>query len=619
MRFEKEHRILENIDEIRIFNAGKKDFYTPVLQEFDVGDVPIQELINNISTEVHTLIPYDNGKDFIVQGIGNFTLERYNLTQDDVRGRLLSKISPLFFEIMYEYLSEVYTTHNAMNLRVAYYGGNNITKLNSIRIVFDLERIFVLSKNIDITINERNEESFDEDKTDILENFSQTGSYYNINGKYTWSQGIYNIINRTKEESDDYYNIVFDLVIPEDKHIVDKIFATVNKETSQCEEIIHIRTPNGIQKVVEVNVYSYFDESGMIIRQGLINDITKYRQNEPSKPVDFLMDGFKNSDKLALLIEPLNIKQHNFSKGFYNIIGKDYREYEHSRNVLKDIADKDVADKLNKLAEGELSSFEETFSYYAGGNLNNKKIIDLYIECFKYGGEVHSIGFLTDITDEMDKQEELMESYNLQSILIKETHHRVRNNLQIIISFLNLEKRAYRDKPELIVEHMQTRLNLLALLHEKTHSAEDFRDINLKDYLSDYDEKTAELCDLPVDIHFETDVDEDLNVSMEVITPFLLIVDELTRIILNQKSPDGTLSNKNIINELTKLDNDTARLIITEENEGIIDSRGDGDNLGWIIIENLTKQLSGDFRFIEYENVTACELIFPIRMEHTIH
>ena len=61
-----------------------------------------------------------------------------------------------------------------------------------------------------------------------------------INGKYTWSQGIYNIINRAKDESDEHYNIVFDLVIPEDKHIVDEIFNVTNKETSECEEIIRI-------------------------------------------------------------------------------------------------------------------------------------------------------------------------------------------------------------------------------------------------------------------------------------------------------------------------------------------------------------------------------------------
>ena len=48
MKVEKEYRFLENIDEIRIYNARKKDFYKPTPQEFDIEDIPIQEFINNL-------------------------------------------------------------------------------------------------------------------------------------------------------------------------------------------------------------------------------------------------------------------------------------------------------------------------------------------------------------------------------------------------------------------------------------------------------------------------------------------------------------------------------------------------------------------------------------------
>ena len=58
MRIEKEYRIFEDIEEVRIFNATKKDFYKPTPKEFDVEDMPFQELINNVSTEIHSFIPY---------------------------------------------------------------------------------------------------------------------------------------------------------------------------------------------------------------------------------------------------------------------------------------------------------------------------------------------------------------------------------------------------------------------------------------------------------------------------------------------------------------------------------------------------------------------------------
>ena len=621
MRVEKEYRFLEDIDEIRIYNDSKKDFYKPTPQEFEIEDIPIQEFINNLPIEIHTLIPYKEGEDFIIQSLGSFTLDRYDSTQEDAKGRLLSKLSPLFYEILHDDLLGVYIRREPKNIRFVYYDGKKLTKLSTAKIVYDMERIFIITNNVDTNINKRednNEPRFDEDKSNMMENFSQTGSYYNLNGKYTWSQGVYNIINRPKEEADDFYNIVFDLVIPEDQHIVDKIFTITNKETSQCNEILRIMTNDGAVKVLEVNIYSYFDESGIIIRQGLINDITQQHHYEVNKPVDFLLDGFKNSKKLALLIEPLNKKQYKFSKGFYYLIEKDYEDYNHSHKILKNIVEKDAAERIEKVYDGELSKIDEILTYRVDGNPNKEKIVDLYIERFEYGNRIHSLGFLTDITEEMKKQEELIESNELQLILIKEIHHRVKNNLQVLNSFLNLEKRAYKNDPDLIIDHMQTRLTSLALLHEKTYATKDFKNINLKDYMADHDSKTVGFMDLPAGIEFETKVDEDLNLTIDIITPLLLIIDEITMNAIKHAFPDKTMPNKKITKEITKIDENNVRLIIKDNGVGIKDVKSISKNLGCEIIKSLTKQIGGKISLMECENGTAYKLIFPTKMEHTI-
>ena len=621
MRVEKEYRHLEGIDEIRIFDASQKNFYKPTPKEFDVDDIPLQELINNIPVEIHSLVPYQDGKDFIVQSAGKFFLKRYHCNSKDVKGRLLSKLSPLFFEILHDDLLDVYKNHNVKRIRFVYYNMGKLSKLSNVKIVFDGERIFVTSNNIDTKISNRVDleyRDFDEDKTDIIENFSQTGSYYNFRGKYTWSQGVFNIINRAKEESDDYYNIVFDLVIPEDKHIVNKIFNTTNKQTAECNEILRIRTMDGVLKTLEVNVYSYFDESGIIIRQGLVNDITKYSDDDLTKPVDFLLNGFKNSEKLALLIEPLNPKQFKFSKGFYNLIEKDSNEYSHSEAILNNIAESDTVQRFNKLIDGEINKIDETFTYYVNGNPDNKKFVDLYIECFEYGSAIHSIGFLTDITEEKENYEQLIISNDNRLILIKEIHHRVKNNLQVLNSFLNLEKRAYKDNPDLIIEHMQTRLTSLALLHEKTYNSQDFKNINLKDYLDDHDGHTINVIDSPFHIDFETQVDEDLNLTIEVITPLLLIIDEITMNAVKHAFPDKSSEDNKITKTIRKLDDHTAELIIKDNGVGLHDLDHITKNLGCEIIKSLTKQIGGSISLIEQETGTGYKLVFPVEMEHTI-
>ena len=197
MRVEKEYMDLEGIEEIRIFNASHKDFYKPVPKEFDIKDIPLQGLIDSIPVEIHCFVPYENGKDFIIQHIGKFTLEKYNCTNDDVKGRLLSKLSPLFYEVLYDEFLDVYKNHGVKEIRFVYYYKNKLSKLSNAKILFDTGRIFVTTHNIDTKTSNRIDleyRDFDEDKNAIMENFSQTGSYYNINGKYTWSQGIYNII-----------------------------------------------------------------------------------------------------------------------------------------------------------------------------------------------------------------------------------------------------------------------------------------------------------------------------------------------------------------------------------------------------------------------------------------
>ena len=171
MRVEKEYRHLEGIDEIRIFNANHEDFYKPAPKEFDIEDLPFQELINNMGVEIHCLIPYNDGEDFIIQSIGNFTLNKYNCTADDVKGRLLSKLSPLFYETLYDEFIDAYKNHNIKKIRFVYYYKNKLSKLSNATIIFDMGKIFVSTNNIDTRTSKRvnlEYRDFGEDKNGII-------------------------------------------------------------------------------------------------------------------------------------------------------------------------------------------------------------------------------------------------------------------------------------------------------------------------------------------------------------------------------------------------------------------------------------------------------------------
>ena len=530
MNIQKRYIKLEDTTEISINDITEKDLFNYVEPIIKTEEIPFRNILNNLPCDMDVFIPYNGGEDFIIQMLGITALERGDISHEDVEGRLLSKCSPGYSKILQNTLYEVYKSHETKKLRFYYYQNDKLARLSNVKVLYDLEKVILIS-DVKYTIENRTEatEGFDiyeENKSSLIEYFSQTGSYYKINEKYSWTQGVYNIINRSREENDDYYNIIFELVIPEDRPLIDEIQKKLDNGVANYEDIIRIKTHDGIIKYLDMNFYSKFDKNGELLsRYVLIKDITKNSDKKITRPIDFLLNGFKNSKKLALLIDPLNEKQYEYSEGFYDIVEEDEYSYSNHRAILENIEEKEIVEKFKKLFRKEITELEETVTYNVKGDQNNQKICEIYIETFEFSQEDHSIGFLTDVTEDYIKQQELQDANEHQKVLIKEVHHRVKNNLQILNSFLNLEKRAYKNQPNIIIDHMQSRLSSLALLHEKTYNTSDFKNINLKEYITDQDNKLKTLIGLRDGIEFISTVDEDINLSIEIITPLLLVVD----------------------------------------------------------------------------------------------
>ena len=621
MRIEKTYVKLEKTEEVHMYDIKEEELFQYVPQEYDMFYTPFEKTLNYLSNDLDIFVPVDDGNDFIVHRLGLSALTRGNIQQNDVAGRLLSKTSPGFYKVLKDPLKEVYETHETKNMRFYYHFNEKLARFSNVKVVYDMEKIILISDHRDnqgTSLTVSDEGKYDE-KANLIEYFSQTGSYYKINGRYSWTQGVYNIINRSREANDEYYNIVFDLIIPEDRPVLDKLLKEMDRGRANYETLIRIRTYDNILKYIEVNLYSKLDANGELIsRYGLFKDVSTDSTRKMTRPVDFLLKGFKNSTKLALLIDPLSVKHYEFSEGFYNLIEEEPEKYHHSRDIINNIAEEDIQCKIKEMANGERDELSERITYNVHGDENHQKIAVIYIERFEFGETTHSIGFITDITEDRKKQEELMEANEHQSILIKEVHHRVKNNLQVLNSFLNLEKRAYKDNPEIIIDHMQSRLSSLAILHEKTYNTTDFKNINLKDYIIDQDSQLRGLIGMRDGIEFESEVDEDLNLTIEVITPLLLVIDELTMNAIKHAFPDKTVPDKKITKKITRIDDEHAELILQDNGVGIEDPSAISTNLGCEIIKNLTKQLDGEIKLFKHENGTGYRLIFPINMEHTI-
>lgn len=622
MHVERYYRELEDVEEIRVYNINRADLIEDAPQVAKPEKVRFSNIMKHVPSDINVFRPIDDGEDYIVERIGWNLLERLNVKLENVEGRKLSQISPVYYELFKDSLKEVYDTRKTKAVRIFYYISDKIKSLANIHIIMDEDEIYVISdykNNIEKAETKEDQiKAEEENKSNLIEYFSQTGSYYKTRGEFTWTQGIYNIINRPNEPKDRYYNIIFDLVIPEDRPLVDELLQTMSPETDTYENIIRIKTPGGKIKYLDTYIYSKFDESGEeISHYGLFKDVSVDSHRHMTRPIDFMLNGFNHNTKLSLLIEPLS-KRYEFSEGFYNIIEVEKQDYIHCDKIIDNIVEEDVKEDLRKIINGEITEINKIFTYNVHGDENNQKTCELFIERFNYGRKQHSIGFLTDITFLHEKKIELMESYANNDILIKEVHHRVKNNLQVLNSFLNLERRAYKDQPNVILDNMQARLSSLALLHEKTYNTEDFVNINLKDYLEDQDESLKVLFG-GKDINFTSDVDSAIHLSIEVITPLLLIVDELTMNAIKHAFPDENLPNKTISKKIRQIDNGICEFILRDNGVGL----GDPDtlinhNLGWEIVNSLTKQINGEIEILDCDVGTGFKIIFPISFEHTL-
>jgi PAS domain S-box-containing protein len=140
----------------------------------------------------------------------------------------------------------------------------------------------------------------------------------------------------------------------------------------------------------------------------------------------------------------------------------------------------------------------------------------------------------------LEAETKLQSAYNEKVVLLKEVHHRVKNNLQIISSLFNLQSRYIKDETILsAIRESQNRVKAMALVHEKLYRSEDLSHISLYDYVKflgtglfqSYDAKTRGIRFVP-EIH-------DVDVNIDAAIPIGLIINELISNSLKYAFPDG--------------------------------------------------------------------------------
>jgi two-component sensor histidine kinase len=200
---------------------------------------------------------------------------------------------------------------------------------------------------------------------------------------------------------------------------------------------------------------------------------------------------------------------------------------------------------------------------------------------------------IIDITARKDAENKLKKSLNEKEMLLKEIHHRVKNNLMVISSLLNLQSRHIKDKAALdVFRESQNRADSMALIHERLYGSTDLKRIDFGDYISTLSTQLFHtyVTD-PRRIKLKLNV-ENLMVDINTTVPLGLILNELVTNSIKYAFPEGKSGEIKI--EFNKKD-DEFILIVSDNGVGFpknIDFR-ETDSLGLQLVNNLTSQING--------------------------
>ncbi len=218
----------------------------------------------------------------------------------------------------------------------------------------------------------------------------------------------------------------------------------------------------------------------------------------------------------------------------------------------------------------------------------------LYDDDGKVMGSVH---VARDITERKIMEEQLEQALEDKDILMKEIHHRVKNNLMIMASLLNMQSRYIEDEVARdIFKDSQSRAKTMALIHEKLYQSKELKKLDVQDYMESLarDIYRVYIKD-PHRIQLKIDVEPHM-LDINTVIPLGLILNELLTNTFKYAFPGEAEGSVEV--RFSKKENITFLLEVTDDGVGLHSDfhAKKTDSLGMHLIHSLTEQIKGEIK-----------------------
>ncbi|NYB53036.1 MAG: PAS domain S-box protein [Methanobacteriaceae archaeon] len=383
------------------------------------------------------------------------------------------------------------------------------------------------------------------------------------------------------------------------------------------ESVVYAGDPFNIWiRVQSTLLYDNNEFKGRLIA---IQDISKLKRVE--KDFSESEERYKNLSELSpdaiLVVIGENIVFANKASakiyGFDNpdaLLGKNIFSFYHPDSV--ELAKK----RWNKvLVERKVLGFVEKKIISQDGQVKYIEVGDAPIT---YNGQQAVQLVARDITERKKLEEELKKSLKEKDLMMKEIHHRVKNNLMVIQSLLNLQSRYIKDTAARdIFKDSQNRAKSMAMIHESLYQSSDLKRIEFSEYINNlannlFYSYSAD----PKRVKMDVNVDE-VMLDVNTAIPLGLIITELLSNCLKYAFP-GDKTGEIKVDFHPYTENGEKKLKLTVSDNGIGLPEGfdpkKSDSLGLMLIYSLSEQISANIK-LDRTAGTKFEISFKEKAE----
>lgn len=483
----------------------------------------------------------------------------------------------------------------------------------------ELEHEIVERKQIEaaLRVSEARYRAIVEDQTELIVRFLPDGTFTFVNEAYCRYFGV----SREAVIGAPYKPIIFE----EDYDYVDRMVQSMSHENPTVTVENRV-VADGAVRWTQWHNRMLFDKDGQFVEfQSVGRDITKFKETKAAlRESQRFIEKVTATSPVILYVFDL-LKEHNvyINRDMMAQLGYAPGEIELTPTAFPpailhpdDLATlPDSYRRWDDAQEGELLSAELRMRH-RNGEWRHFHCQETLFARNPDGSPQQILGVVVDITaakqlEELRQtKEQVQASLKEKEVLLKEIHHRVKNNLQIVYSLLRLQYRRIKDQPAAaILLESQNRIKSIALVHEKLYRSDDLAHIDLSQYIpnlvsslfSSYNTRSNA-------IQLKTDIERVL-LDIDTAIPCGLIINELVSNALKYAFPDEQTGE--IAIGLHTATDRAVTLTVSDNGIGIPPTFDltKMDSLGLKLVNDLVHQLEGRIT-MHSSHGTAFEITF---------